>query len=251
MVFEDYAQEYDIFYKNKNYRQECRYLEKIFRVCSSSKPKTILDLGCGTGNYLIPLLKTGYQVTGLDSSPKMLRFCRDKIDRHGLKAALYKGKLQSFRLNKKFDAVICMFSVIDYVTKIAEVKRTLKNVFNHLKSGGLFIFDFWQESAVRDFYTASKKRTFTHNGRSIERQSKTRLFPSQKICKVYYTCRVKQGKKLLKKYEEAHTLRYFSVEEMKSYLWETGFQVKDVHPFFHLKGIIRKNTWDVTMVAQK
>jgi len=39
----------------------------------------ILELGCGTGRILIPLAKTGYNVTGMDNSESMLAVCRGRI----------------------------------------------------------------------------------------------------------------------------------------------------------------------------
>jgi ubiquinone/menaquinone biosynthesis C-methylase UbiE len=54
---EKYAQYYDLIYKNKNYKKECDYLEKIFRKFLNKKPKTILDLACGTGSHAIILAK--------------------------------------------------------------------------------------------------------------------------------------------------------------------------------------------------
>ena len=38
----------------------------------------LLELGCGTGRTLIPLARSGYQVTGVDMSPEMLRIAAAK-----------------------------------------------------------------------------------------------------------------------------------------------------------------------------
>jgi SAM-dependent methyltransferase len=37
----------------------------------------ILEPMCGTGRFFIPLLKHGYNVTGFDYSPHMLKVCRE------------------------------------------------------------------------------------------------------------------------------------------------------------------------------
>mgnify|MGYP001068209282 FL=1 len=44
----------------------------------------LLELGCGTGRALIPLAEAGYQVTGVDSSPSMLKLARAKAEAAGV-----------------------------------------------------------------------------------------------------------------------------------------------------------------------
>lgn len=41
----------------------------------------VLELGCGTGRLLLPLLEAGYQVTGVDASGEMLQRAREKLSR--------------------------------------------------------------------------------------------------------------------------------------------------------------------------
>lgn len=36
----------------------------------------VLEAGAGSGRFLIPLLENGYDVEGIDYSPKMLDLCR-------------------------------------------------------------------------------------------------------------------------------------------------------------------------------
>src|ERR671911_2014044 len=45
-----------------------------------------LDVGCGTGRVLIPLLQEGFDV---DISPDMLAYCREHAEREGFTPKLY------------------------------------------------------------------------------------------------------------------------------------------------------------------
>ena len=47
----------------------------------------VLELGCGTGRLLIPLLSTGHDVHGLDSSSAMLEVARRKREQLPAEAA--------------------------------------------------------------------------------------------------------------------------------------------------------------------
>lgn len=50
----------------------------------------VLDLGCGTGRHLVPLLERGARVLGLDASPGMLERARAKLgDRTGFELRLH------------------------------------------------------------------------------------------------------------------------------------------------------------------
>ena len=48
--------------------------------CASRFGDPVLELGTGTGRVLLPLVEAGYEVTGLDLSPAMLRLARAKVD---------------------------------------------------------------------------------------------------------------------------------------------------------------------------
>src|SRR5690242_14601797 len=39
----------------------------------------VLELGCGTGRVLLPIARTGIDVTGIDLSPQMLARCHKKL----------------------------------------------------------------------------------------------------------------------------------------------------------------------------
>ncbi len=250
MVFGDYAHYYDAFYTSKNYEQECDFLEAIFRRHSLRPVKTVLDLGCGTGSHMMALLQRGFQVSGVDASVPMLGVAKQKLLRAGFKSSLHKSSLQKFALDQKFDAVICMFSVIDYLTRDQDIKSMLARVREHLKPGGLFICDFWQASAVTGF-TPLKRKVFRQADVTVERYSRTKHKKRQRLCEVHYSCLIKNKGKLIQRIKEEHCMRYFNVDEMKTFLEQAGLTVVMTSPFLKLDGRIRSNTWDVSLIARR
>ena len=183
-VFNRYAAYYDLFYRRKNYKKECEFLENIFQRYAPSKPKTILDLGCGTGGHMIPLAQKGYRMTGVDRSPGMLQLAQEKFRRMGLKARFREDNLPSFQLGAKFDAVISMFSVMDYLVKDRDLQETLERVREHMKARSIFVFDFWNAAAVEQFYSPRKRQTWRLGNRILERTSCTKLLPKKQLCEV-------------------------------------------------------------------
>ena len=251
MIFKEYAAYYDVFYKRKNYHRECDFIEALFTKYATQKPKTILDLGCGTGGHLIPLAQRGYHVEGIDRSSEMLRIAKDKCRRLNLKIKFYHRTLDKFQFKKKFDSVISIFSVIDYLTRPAEIRAAFENIAKHMKRDALFIFDFWNGKAVERFYSPRKEKRFVEGHQIIERCSFTKIFPRRNLCQVEYICKIKQNGGGVEFLKEKHTVRYFSISEMSKRLLAAGLRVIAIHPFCNIRGPIRPSTWDVTMVCQK
>jgi len=97
--------------------------------------RSVLELGCGTGLYLFPLKKAGFDIEGLDISKEMLDLAKKKG-----KAKLYQKDMSSFKL-KKYDAILCLNTSLLYLPDMKAVEKTLKNVAKHLKPNGLFLLD--------------------------------------------------------------------------------------------------------------
>jgi len=70
--FTKYSKYYDLLYHDKDYSQECDFIEQILRSYTLEPVKTILDGGCGTGGHAIPLANKGYEITGIDASEAMV-----------------------------------------------------------------------------------------------------------------------------------------------------------------------------------
>ena len=60
-VYTDFASVYDIFMEEVPYEAWIAFLEEIWRR-ENLQPKTIADLGCGTGNVLLPLAQKGFDM---------------------------------------------------------------------------------------------------------------------------------------------------------------------------------------------
>jgi SAM-dependent methyltransferase len=98
---------------------------------------TLLDVACGTG-AVTSLLSRVYQVSGLDISAGMLAVARDKLP-HG--TPLYVADMTSFRLNARFDAIICAYQGVNHLLSLPAWKSFFGCAYRHLNPGGVFVFD--------------------------------------------------------------------------------------------------------------
>ena len=108
----------------------------------------ILDLCCGTGQKTLDLSRRGYNVTGLDGSARMLRFARGNAP--GLRFVL--GDARSFRIETKFDAVVCMFDSLNHIMSTEELTSAFRSVHSVLADGGLFFSDLNTELEFLDHW---------------------------------------------------------------------------------------------------
>lgn len=94
--------------------------------------KTLLDVGCGDGNFIQQLTKDGIICKGIDLSQVMIDKCISK----GLDAQC----IDIADVVDKFDAIVCIFDVLNFMDKNSLIKF-LKSIVNRLNDGGVFLAD--------------------------------------------------------------------------------------------------------------
>jgi SAM-dependent methyltransferase len=90
---------------------------RTFEVVPDLTDRRMLDLGCGTGRYLIEAVNRGAaEAVGVDLSQEMVDLAREAIDRH-VHASLIQlrwGDVNSIELEGRFDLVVAN-GVFDYI----------------------------------------------------------------------------------------------------------------------------------------
>lgn len=99
----------------------------------------VLDLGCGTGLISRELAGVTGTVTGLDISDSMLAQARLRTTEHNVH--YLQGDFRRFRLGEVFDAVVCGGDSVNYIETPDELADVFRCVHEHLRPGGLFLFD--------------------------------------------------------------------------------------------------------------
>jgi SAM-dependent methyltransferase len=139
-VYEKSARIYDLLYVCtgiKDYEAETAELRRIIEE-SSPGARTLLDVACGTGAH-VAALSRWYEVEGADISPAMLEVARGRVPG----VALHQADMRAIDLGKTFDAVICLFSSIGYITDPTEMRSTVARLAAHVAPGGVLILDGW------------------------------------------------------------------------------------------------------------
>jgi SAM-dependent methyltransferase len=99
-----------------------------------------LDVACGTGRVLIPLLGAGLDVDGSDLSPDMLALCRERAEREGLTPNLYAQASHELDLPRSY-RTIYMCGSFGIGGNRDHDREALRRLYDHLEPGGLLILD--------------------------------------------------------------------------------------------------------------
>jgi SAM-dependent methyltransferase len=123
-----------------SYLTRKRYVLEMLDQDRRDRRGKILDIGCGPGIYATDLLTRGWDVWGIDLSPKMIEAAEESIadlsasDRD--RAHFSVGQVGALPFDPIFfDAVICI-GVISYLEKL---EHSLSDILRVLKPGGTAI----------------------------------------------------------------------------------------------------------------
>ncbi|MCA9387167.1 class I SAM-dependent methyltransferase [Candidatus Dojkabacteria bacterium] len=105
---------------------------KLIKSIVNKKAK-LLDVACGTGRHLIPLVKLGYQVTGIDSSRGMIQVLNKKLKAHTANptASIVNQNFYKFKKSEKFDVIYLMWNAFN---EIALTKKDATKLLSKSKS---------------------------------------------------------------------------------------------------------------------
>ncbi len=251
-MFEEYAEYYDIVYKDKDYCSEALFIsELIKRYCNPKRPIKVLDLACGTGLHAIELAKMGYEVDASDISAKMINVAKENARRNKLKISFHQEAFQTAgRINKKFDVVISMFSAINYLTSCKDLLGSLKNIHGLLESNGIFIFDFWNGNAVIEDFSSVRVKRMNKGKKSVLRYSENTIDRLEQIVNVKFTFMLFDKYVLVSEFTENHICRYYFIKEMEDYLNISDLNVVHKCPFMSPNKAISYKDWNVTFVSK-
>ncbi len=141
-------------------RKTAREVKGAATLLGLKPPADILDLGCGAGRHALGLAALGHRVTGLDWSRTLLSAASRSAKASGLTARFRRGDMRRLRWNRRFDAVINLFTSFGYFETEAEDLAVLRGVRRALRPGGVFLIDLLNKQwLLRHFSPSFRQRT--------------------------------------------------------------------------------------------
>lgn len=249
-LFAEYARYYDLLYRDKDYAAEAEYVTDLIRKFHPSA-QSILELGSGTGIHASLLAKKGYSVHGIERSPEMLlrlRTLAENMNAPENQLIFDAGDIREIHLDKRFDAVIALFHVISYQTTNADVAAAFATARQHLKTGGIFIFDVWYGPAVLTQHPEVRVKRMADEKIEVTRLAEPVLHHNENLVDVNYHVFIRHGETgNVSELKETHVMRYFFQPEIEFWANTAGFTIRNAEEWLTAKPI-GKDTWGVCFI---
>ena len=182
------------------------------------KPRTAVDLACGTGSVALLLAQKGLQVIGVDMSEEMLCEAFQKAQNQENRPMFICQKLQELKLLRGVDLAVCALDSIDYITDPADCKEAIRRVYKALNPGGCFIFDVNTPEKLRSM----DGQIFLDEDDDVYCVWRGEFDGQTNICSYAMDLFQRDGEVWTRSYEE-HREYAYSADQLKSYLKAAGF----------------------------
>jgi SAM-dependent methyltransferase len=134
---------YDYEYRHR--RADLSFYRQLARNRMEFATGPILDLACGSGRLLLPLVRDGHQVIGIDRAPEMLAAAARRIRRlsasRRARCMLVRADLRAFATLAPVTLAISAFHSVQHLHTDEDFLRFLACAHTSLRKGGWLAFD--------------------------------------------------------------------------------------------------------------
>lgn len=243
MNYENFAADYDKLVYDIDYKKIVEFINKKIKENNISGIN-LMEIGSGTGN--ITSLLDGYNIIAVEKSEEMILIAREKFS-FNRNIRFINSDITNLEIARKFDIVISVLDVFNYIIDIKELKKSIENIYNHMEEGSILIFDINSEYKIKEFignniFTDEIEDTLYIWQGEYDDNSRINNY------KMTFFRELENG--LYERYDEDHFEKAYSVEEISKILSEVGFINIETFDDYSDKKIDDK-TMRVTFVAIK
>ena len=222
-AYKNLAASYDRLTNDVDYAATVDFYEQIL-AREGVKPRTCVDLACGTGSVTAILARRGYQVTGVDMSEEMLTEAAMKTMDMENPPVFSCQLLQQLRLPRAVDMAVCALDSLDYITDPADCAEAIRRAYRALNPGGIFIFDVNTPGKLR----AMDGQVFLDEDDDVFCVWRGEFDEDTNICSYGMDLFQRQGKVWHRSFEE-HREYAYSQAQLTGFLKAAGFTHIEVY----------------------
>ena len=188
------------------------------------KPRTVVDLACGTGSVTKILTEKGYEVTGVDLSEEMLTEAVQKVQDMEKPPRFICQNLRELYLPRGVDMAVCALDSLDYITNPDDCAEAIRRTYKVLNPGGIFIFDVNTPEKLR----AMDGQVFLDEDDDVYCVWRGEFDGQTNICTYAMDLFQREGNAWRRSYEE-HCEYAYSEAQLRAYLKAAGFTHIEVY----------------------
>jgi SAM-dependent methyltransferase len=226
-------------YKHRDDKEAIDLINLVQRNINLKKCDKVLDVCCGSGRHSIELAKRGLDVTGFDLSGFLIGEAnknKKALQEKDLKLKFLIDDMRSFNFKKSFDLALNIFSSFGYFENDSENFRIFKNVHSSLKKNGYFVFDFLNETYLRN--NLVKKDVISMNGKKVVQE--------RRIENNFVFKDIKIGDKIF-----SEKIKLYSQKTIKKELESVGFNINKVFGDYYGNSFMKNKSKRFILIAQK
>jgi SAM-dependent methyltransferase len=247
-----HAEIYDLFYADKDYAGEARFVQAWLASLADEPVRRVLDLACGTGRHALELERLGLHVTGVDSSGSMLGVARRRAAESGSAVSFLEQDMRALDVGRSdHDAILCLFDSLGYLVSNDAILEALRRVRAHLRPGGLFVGEIWHAPAMVRHFDPVRIRRFQLPDGEILRISETTIDVPTQTAEVTYTIHEFGSAGGHRSFQERQRNRFFQVQEMALLLETAGLEPVAWRAGYDAEASIDTGTWHVLVAARR
>jgi len=133
---------YDLIHEKPAGSREVAFYERQIQKYGSP----VLELACGTGNYLVILSQPDVEIAGIDISSEMLHAAEQRAAQQHTETNLINADMRSFQLDQDFSLVFVAGNSLQHLERREDVEACFATVRKHLKQHGRFIVEVFNPS---------------------------------------------------------------------------------------------------------
>ena len=216
-AYHNLAVSYDRLTNDVDYEATVDFYYEILKQ-EGLKPRTAVDLACGTGSVTAILARRGLQTIGVDMSEEMLTEASQKAGDIYPAPWFICQSLQQLRLPRAVDLAVCALDSLDYITDPADCREAIRRTYKYLNPGGIFIFDVNTPEKLR----AMDGQVFLDEDDDVYCVWRGEFNEETNICSYGMDLFQRKGNLWERSFEE-HCEYAYSADQLVGYLKEAGF----------------------------
>lgn len=185
--------------------------------------KSLLDVGCGTGNHLVYFEKE-FETEGFDFSHEMIEVAKSKLNHTQISVQ----DMKTFKIEKQFDAITCLYDSLNNIEE-KDLNQVFQNINQSLKKGGIFIFDVLTLHAMEIMNDFQIQAGHVGDDSFIWENS----YKNKKWTWTF-TSFLKEDNGAYGRYSDSNTEHFLSQDAIDDALKNTGFLILEMHDAYTL-----------------
>jgi SAM-dependent methyltransferase len=140
---------------------------------------------------------------------------------------------------------------MSYQTQNQDLEQALTTIRDHLKPGGLFLFDCWYGPAVLSDRPAVRVKRLEDDDIQVTRLAEPVLHANQNLVDVNYHVFIRDKRSgAVEELRETHTVRYLFAPEVQQFCERVGLRLQETRRFME-EGEPGFDSWNVVFLGRR